>query len=82
MTRLVLIIDDQLCAVQRVWRERSNYPAWSMLREGSETRTVTIGQWTTMCDCPDYVMRKQPAGLLCRHIEALLEVGIIEPRTP
>jgi len=82
LTRLVLIIDADLYAVQRVWPEADAFKlAWSMLREGSDTRTVMLKDGVIACDCPSQTMQMGPKGLECKHISSLRDVGLL-PRNP
>ena len=41
--------------------------------KGLYTLTPSPKGW--LCNCPDFVLRKQKAGLPCKHIRALVEQG-------
>lgn len=82
---LVLPIGDTLYALERIYPEADEFKlCWTLVRAGSELRTVTVDADDQItCNCPDFVMRKQNRGDVCRHISNLMRVGLLpQPRTP
>lgn len=78
---IIIPYHGQLYGVRRVYPEADEFKlAWELVREKSELRTVRVIGKTTVCDCPDFELRKQSMGLVCRHIEMLTKVGLLPKR--
>lgn len=78
MTSLVLVIDGDIYALQRI---DVPLPGWKLekLVDGSSVASYEAhsgSKWGADCSCPSFQMR--PSRGFCKHLRALSDVGLIQ----
>ncbi len=55
---------------------------WRLMKKDGGIYDVHVDQHGHQCTCADYIYRKGNTPYTCKHIQALLDLGIITGATP
>lgn len=78
VVRHFVMIDEALYAVTPLTNAGA---AFRLTKNGGAVYDIADGARGATCDCPDYIYRRDgldPKG--CKHIQALVEIGLLSPR--
>ncbi len=75
---LCLKIKDKIYVLESIVPESAGaISAWRLTSSEGETYVVNEGRHGYGCECGDYVWRKDGTAELCKHIQALIKVGLL-----